>query len=199
MKAITYIRVSTQKQGVSGLGLEAQQFAVKQFNRGDYNIIHEYVEVESGKNANRPQLMAALAHCKREKAILIIAKLDRLSRDVHFITGLMKAGVEFRCCDMPEANKMIIQMMAVFAEWERDRISERTKAALQVAKNRGVKLGSPDIANLAKINRAAALERYRDETPIIMSLQAQGKGVRAIARQLGLCPMKVSRIIKRNQ
>jgi len=143
---IAYYRVSTQRQGQSGLGLEAQRSAVKQFV-SDKPLLAEFVEVESGRKVDRPQLTAALAMAKTQKAILVIAKLDRLARNVHFISGLLESGVQFIAVDMPEADRTFLQMAAVFAEWEARKISERTKAALQAAKDRGITLGSPRIKN----------------------------------------------------
>jgi DNA invertase Pin-like site-specific DNA recombinase len=144
-KFISYLRVSTKRQGESGLGLEAQRHAVETFlNGGRWQVVEEYVEVESGKDdRNRPALVKALAACKVYGATLVIAKLDRLSRDPHFLTGLQKAGVKFIAADMPEANEMVITIMAAVAGAERRMISERTKAALQAAKARGIKLGNP--------------------------------------------------------
>ena len=139
---VAYYRVSTQRQGQSGLGLEAQQSAVVQYCAGK-EIIAEFTEIESGRKTDRPQLLAALALAKKNKATLVIAKLDRLARNVHFISGLLESGVQFIAVDMPEADRTFLQMAAVFAEWEARKISERTKAALQAAKERGTKLGSP--------------------------------------------------------
>jgi DNA invertase Pin-like site-specific DNA recombinase len=140
---VAYYRVSTDKQGASGLGLEAQREAVAR-NLGAGSLLAEFTEVESGKrSANRPQLIAALEMCKRKKAILLIAKLDRLARNVHFISGLMEAGVEFVAADMPTANRLTVHIMAAFAEHEAAMISARTKAALQAAKARGTVLGNP--------------------------------------------------------
>ena len=140
---IAYHRVSTDRQGESGLGLDAQRQAVTDYlNGGDWDLVDEFVEVESGKShKNRPQLAAAMAACKREKATLVIAKLDRLARNVHFVSGLMEAGIDFVAVDNPHANKLMVHMLAAFAEHERDMISQRTKAALAAAKARGVKLG----------------------------------------------------------
>lgn len=152
-KFIAYYRVSTQKQGQSGLGLEAQKEAVMSYlNGGAWELIEEFTEVETGKGADalskRPELRAALEACKKQKATLIIAKLDRLARNVHFVSGLIESGVEFVAADMPQANKVMIQMHAVMSEWERDQISARTKAALAAARARGVILGAAGAANL---------------------------------------------------
>jgi DNA invertase Pin-like site-specific DNA recombinase len=144
-KFVSYLRVSTKRQGESGLGLEAQRHAVTSFlNGGNWQLVEEFVEVESGKHDhNRPALLAALAACKVYGATLVIAKLDRLSRDAHFLLGLQKAGVKFVAADMPEANEMVVGIMALVAQAERRMISERTKAALQAAKARGKVLGNP--------------------------------------------------------
>ncbi len=152
-KFIAYYRVSTQKQGMSGLGLEAQRAAVSRYlNGGTWELAGEFQEVETGKGADalakRPQLRAALDACRRLGATLLIAKLDRLARNVHFVSGLLETGVEFVAADMPQANKVMIQMHAVMSEWERDQVSARTKAALAAAKARGVVLGAAGAANL---------------------------------------------------
>jgi len=152
-KFVAYYRVSTLKQGQSGLGLDAQRAAVNSYlNGGVFELVGEFTEVETGKGANaldkRPQLRTALDICKKQGATLIIAKLDRLARNVHFVSGLMETGVEFVAADMPQANKVMIQMHAVMSEWERDQISARTKAALAVAKTRGVILGKSGAVNL---------------------------------------------------
>lgn len=138
---IAYYRVSTTRQGQSGLGLEAQQQAVKQYlNGGNWQILAEFTEIESGKRNDRPKLAEAIALCKRLQATLVIAKLDRLARNVHFISGLMESGVEFVAVDNPNANRLMLHMLAAFAEHEREQISRRTKDALAAAKARGVKL-----------------------------------------------------------
>jgi DNA invertase Pin-like site-specific DNA recombinase len=139
---VAYYRVSTAQQGRSGLGLDAQREAVRIFMGGnDVGLAEEFTEVESGKHADRPQLARALDTCRLTKAVLVIAKLDRLSRDAHFLLGLEKAGVEFVAADMPNANRLTVRLMAVIAQEEREMISARTKAALAAAKARGKKLG----------------------------------------------------------
>src|SRR6266851_120399 len=142
---VAYYRVSTTKQGESGLGLEAQQdTSTRYLTSVSGSLLAEFTDIESGKRStNRPQLLAALDMCKRKKATLLIAKLDRLARNVHFISGLLESGVEFVAADNPHANKMTIQLLAVFGEFEREQISARTKAALQAAKARGTVLGNP--------------------------------------------------------
>lgn len=183
MKRIAYYRVSTQRQGLSGLGLEAQRHAL-----AGYDIVAQYTEVESGKKSSRPELAKALAHAKEIGATLIIAKLDRLARNVHFITGLLEAGVPIECADMPEADRTFLQMAAVFAEWEGRRISERTTAALAAAKRRGVKLGSPTpgkggAAN-AGIRRDATARVAPQAMPVITALRNAGQSLRSIASAL---------------
>lgn len=142
LRYVAYYRVSTAQQGRSGLGLEAQREAVWAFLAGGAGeLAEEFTEVESGKNDARPQLTRALAACKLTGAVLVIAKLDRLSRDAHFLLGLEKAGVEFVAADMPNANPLTVRLMAVIAQSEREMISARTKAALAAARARGTKLG----------------------------------------------------------
>lgn len=140
---VGYIRVSTDRQAASGLGLEAQRMAIEQYAaRQGRSIVKIYVETESGKLKDRPQLNAALAHCRKAKATLVIAKLDRLARNVAFVSALMETGAEFVAVDAPFANRLMIHVLSAVAEWEREQISERTKAALAAAKARGVKLGT---------------------------------------------------------
>lgn len=182
-KYIAYYRVSTQRQGQSGLGLEAQQAAVS-----SYDIVAEYTEVESGKRSDRPQLQAALEECKRTGATLLIAKLDRLARNVHFISGLLESGVEILAADMPEADRTFLQMAAVFAEWEGRKISERTRDALAAAKARGVKLGSPNPHAGGRASGAARRAQTqavaKKAMPVITALHDAGASLRAIATQL---------------
>jgi DNA invertase Pin-like site-specific DNA recombinase len=142
-KMVAYYRVSTRKQGQSGLGLEAQRMAVTKYagEKGG-QIVAEYTEVETGKRADRPTLQEALGHAKLSGATLVIAKLDRLARNVRFTAELMESGVEFVACDNPNANKLTIQILAAVAEDEARRTSQRTTQALEAAKARGVKLGS---------------------------------------------------------
>ena len=177
-KFIAYYRVSTDKQGRSGLGLEAQQQAVHSYLNGRGELIQSFTEIESGRKNDRPELLMALDECRKNKAVLIIAKLDRLARNVYFISGLMESGVEFVAVDMPEANRLTIHILAAVAEHEREMISQRTKAALQVAKKRGVKLGSPTPKKGAAI-RSKVLQdkadRFATNTlPIIKELKNQG-------------------------
>lgn len=155
---ISYCRVSTQAQGQSGLGLEAQQEAVRRYVESvGGSLIAEHIEIESGKNAQRPILAGAIDACRQKRAILVIAKLDRLSRSVAFTAALMESSIEFIACDMPAANRFMLHLMAAFGEYEREQISARTKAALAAAKARGVVLGSYG-RQLAALNRAAADE-----------------------------------------
>ena len=145
-KFVAYYRVSTKRQGESGLGLEGQRKAVADYlNGGRWELAAEFTETESGTAATstRPALQEALAACRRWQATLVIAMLDRLSRDAHFLTGLHNAGVKFVAVDMPEANEMVVTIIAAVAQAERRMISERTKAALAAATARGVKLGTP--------------------------------------------------------
>jgi DNA invertase Pin-like site-specific DNA recombinase len=157
-KYISYLRVSTAKQGQSGLGLEAQRAAVGNWlNGGNWELVEEVVEVESGKNhRNRPGLTKALAACRRYGAQLIISRLDRLSRDPVFLLSLRDAGIDFVAVDMPNANRLTIGIMAMVAEQEREAISIRTRAALQAARARGVRLGNPRPETATFHDRAAA-------------------------------------------
>ena len=155
-KFVAYFRVSTDRQGKSGLGLDAQREAVMSYlNGGRWTLVAEFTEVESGKHADRPQLAAAITVCKRQKAKLVIAKLDRLSRNLAFIATLMESGVEFVAVDNPHMNKLTVHILAAVAEHEREMISERTKAALAAAKRRA------NVAEAAKLGRAAVKRNAR--------------------------------------
>lgn len=139
---VSYLRVSTDRQGRSGLGLEAQRAEVASYlNGGSWSLIAEFVEVESGAKSDRPEIGRALALCRAHRAVLLVAKLDRLARDAHFLLGLQKSGIDFVACDMPSANRLTVGIMALLAEEERRLISVRTKAALAAAKARGQRLG----------------------------------------------------------
>lgn len=142
-KYVSYLRVSTGKQGRSGLGLEAQRHAVEDYlNGGKWEVVEEFVEVESGKNNTRPMLIEAIELCHAIGATLIVAKIDRLTRDAAFLLSLKDAGVEFVAADMPDANRLTVGIMALVAEQEREAVSKRTREALQAAKARGVQLGA---------------------------------------------------------
>jgi DNA invertase Pin-like site-specific DNA recombinase len=192
-KFVAYYRVSTAKQGMSGLGLEAQQEAVRGYlNGGRWKIVAEFTEVESGKRNDRPALLDALALCRIHGATLIIAKLDRLARNVAFISNLMESGVEFTAVDFPQANRLTIHILAAVAEHEAGLISQRTKAALAAAKARGIKLGGNrgKIASQATVGskasalarRAKAQKRAVDLVPVIRSIQTEGNmSLRAVA------------------
>ncbi|MEQ8626748.1 recombinase family protein [Ekhidna sp.] len=143
-KFVAYYRVSTQRQGASGLGLHVQKSMVRSFIRDDQKIIKEYTEIESGKVNSRPQLTAAIDYALQHNATLLIAKLDRLSRNAQFILNLRDSKVPFIAVDMPDANTLTIGLLAIIAQHEREQISERTKRALQAKKQRGYKLGNPD-------------------------------------------------------
>lgn len=195
---VAYLRVSTTRQGASGLGLEAQRTAVQAYlASGGNQLVAELVEVESGKRDDRPQLAAALAACRLHRATLVIAKLDRLARNVRFIAGIMDSGVDFVACDMPHANRLTLHLMAAMAEHEATAISERTKAALVAAKARGVKLGNPNgAAHLRDGCKQAALasvaaRRRNSETlaaslaPVLEELARSGTvDPQAVAREL---------------
>lgn len=195
---VAYYRVSTQRQGASGLGIEAQRHTVSQYLAGSARTtVGEFVEVETGKGSNalekRPQLRLALEMCKKTGATLLIAKLDRLARNVHFVSGLIETSVDFIAADMPNANKVMIQMHAVMSEWERDQISERTKAALAAAKARGVVLGATGPANLKTCNdlRQQKAQEFRERLrPVLDGMLAQGLTRRAMVERLNALGIK---------
>jgi DNA invertase Pin-like site-specific DNA recombinase len=166
-KFISYLRVSTDKQGRDGNGVAAQRKSVEDYlNGGNWQLLGEFVEVESGKRGDRPELTKAIAACKKRRARLVIAKLDRLSRDVAFIADLMKR-VDFVCCDRPNAKPFELHIYAALAQEERRMISERTRAGLAAAKERGVVLGNP---KLGENNRTAAAARAESLKPVLTQL-----------------------------
>ena len=193
-KFVAYYRVSTAKQGTSGLGLEAQEHAVLEYlNGGQWKLIQKFVEVESGRHNDRPELARALALCRVHNATLIIAKLDRLARNVAFISNLMESGVEFVAVDFPQANRLTVHILAAVAEHEAEMVSARTKAALAAAKARGVKLGgnrgklTPQLAASAAkasalVRKERAQKRNIDLLPVIEAARAAGMTtLRAVA------------------
>jgi DNA invertase Pin-like site-specific DNA recombinase len=196
---IGYLRVSTKQQGDSGLGLEAQRAALESYvKQVNGTLVTVYVEVESGKRADRPELAKAISHAKRSKATLCVAKLDRLSRNVEFLARVMNSGCEFAAADMPSANRFMLHVMAAVAEHEAKAISERTKAALAAYKARGGKLGGelPQCRNLSQADRRkgaqrageavakAANEAYADLAPTMTEWRAAGVSLAAIAERL---------------
>jgi len=185
IRCTAYYRVSTDRQGRSGLGLEAQRDAVAAFIRSrNWALVGEFTEVESGKRNDRPKLAQAIAEAKRIKGRLVIAKLDRLARNVHFISGLMETGVDFVAVDMPTADRFMLHVYAAMAEEEGRRISQRTKAALAAAKARGVVLGANGKA-LAKVHKAEAEAFAVSLLPIITKIRNDGHWtVRAVTEAL---------------
>ena len=189
---IAYYRVSTAKQGRSGLGLQAQQDTVKNFLGSNGNLVAEYTEVQSGKSNARVELLKAIAQCKQDKATLLIAKLDRLSRNVAFIFELRNSGVDFVCCDLPDLNTLTLGIFATFAQHEAERISQRTKDGLRAAKRKGVVLGMP--ANLtkqarakgmkARINNARTATANVQASELIKMYNKDGLSLRTIASKL---------------
>ena len=182
-KYIAYYRVSTDKQGQSGLGLEAQQAAVASYRD---SIIAEFTEIESGKVDQRPQLALALEQCRKHNAAILIAKIDRLSRDAAFLLALRKAGVDIVAADMPHAGTLEFGIRAVVAQHEREEIARRTKAALAAAKARGVRLGSPNPSAGGAVTAQAADDYAATVAPIVRSIVVKmgAASLRAIAKQL---------------
>src|SRR4051812_41889187 len=180
---VAYYRVSTERQGRSGLGLEAQRKAVEDFlNGGNWRLVAEFTEVESGKQSDRPELAKAFQACRLRRAKLIIAKIDRLSRDAHFLLGLEKAGVDFVAAEIPTANRLTMGILAMVADEERRMISKRTKEALAATKACGVQLGgnrgsiiSVEAREISRKARQEASEaRAADLAPVIAEPQASG-------------------------
>ena len=219
---VAYYRVSTQRQGESGLGLEAQEAAVIHHVNGHGLLLASYSEIESGRKRDRPELTKAIAHAKRSKATLVIAKLDRLARNVAFTSALMESGVDFIACDMPQANKLTIHILAAVAEAEADAISQRTKAALQAYRVRGGKLGAhhpayramaPETRRKAqetasRANQLKARTAYDDLLPVMREWRTFGLSLGAIAGRLNQMghstrsgkqwnPVQVKRILDR--
>ncbi len=203
MKIVAYYRVSTKRQGDSGLGLDGQRAAVQEYaQRNGAVIIAAYTEVESGKRADRPELATAIAHAKRSKARLVVAKLDRLARNVAFLSALMESGADFVAIDNEHANRLTIHILAAVAEAEVKAISERTRTALAAAKRRGVKLGSArpghwdgrqgrrlagsklGASRAAEVHRQAAKAGYADLLPTMNEYRSAGDSLRTIAAKL---------------
>jgi DNA invertase Pin-like site-specific DNA recombinase len=191
---VSYRRVSSVAQSESGLGLEAQSAAIAQYVAGKGSVIAEFVEVESGTNNARPELAKAIAVAKARKAVLVIARLDRLARNVHFVSGLAEAKVEFVACDNPAATTLTINILAAVAQEEARLISVRTKAALQAARERGTVLGGSyrfsaqdalkGAAKGGAVNAQAKRAAYASILPQVRSLRAAGESLTAIARKL---------------
>src|SRR3954451_23659374 len=216
---VAYYRVSTERQGRSGLGLEAQRKAVADFlNGGNWRLVDKFTEIESGKRSDRPALAKAFQACRLRRAKLVIAKLDRLSRDAHFLLGLEKAGVDFVAPDMPTANRLTVGIMAMVADEERRMISKRTKEALTAAKTLGLKLGgnrgviiSAEAREISrKARRGASEAPAADLAPVIAELQATGvtslgglarglseRGIPTARGSTKWTPVQVSRVLAR--
>ncbi len=204
---VVYYRVSTDKQGKSGLGLEAQETTVMHhLNGGDHEIVGEYTEVESGSKDNRPELMKAIRDCRLKNARLIVAKLDRLSRDLGFITTLQKSGIKFTIAEMPDATELTIHIYAAMAQHERKLISQRTKDALARAKANGKQLGNPclqrgeripgsgipDNANAVRVSKADAFAK--EIYGVIREMgDAKGRSLREIAEGLNKAGYRTAR------
>jgi DNA invertase Pin-like site-specific DNA recombinase len=185
---VAYYRVSTDRQGRSGLGLDAQRSAVAGYIAGRGELVAEFTEIESGKRNGRPQLAEALAACRQQKAVLVIARLDRLARNVAFIANLMDSAAEFVAVDMPQANRLTLHILAAVAEHERELISKRTRDALAAAKIRGTRLGNPRAALAAPLahqaNRQQADAFALPLRPLLESMRGQGHTLQAIADEM---------------
>jgi DNA invertase Pin-like site-specific DNA recombinase len=199
-KLVAYLRVSTKGQGESGLGLEGQQLAIGRYSESTgCQVLATYTEVESGKKSDRPELAKAMSHARRAGAVLVIARLDRLSRNLHFLSGLMESKVEFVACDMPSANRLTLHIMAAVAEDYARQISDKTKMGLEAARARGTVLGgyrakaaaklTPEVrARAAKAagiaHRASAIDVYSDLLPLMNAGKSAGLSLSQIADQL---------------
>ena len=196
---IAYFRVSTHRQGISGLGLDAQRSSVLSFI-GDRSLLGEFKDIESGKNDYRPELLKAIEMTKETNSTLVIAKLDRLSRNLNFITLLQREKVKFVCCDLPDANELTIHIIGAMAQNERERISQRTKDALSQLKKRGVQLGCP--ANLTKQARKKGSLKMKEKATlnpnnikakkVILLLKENGMTLREITKELNESGFKTS-------
>jgi len=197
---IGYYRVSTQRQGVSGLGLDSQRSSVLNYI-GGRPLIGEFKDIESGKNDNRPELIKAIQKCKESNSVLVIAKLDRLSRNLNFITLLQSEKVRFVCCDLPDANELTIHIFGALAQWERQRISDRTKSALEQLKKRGVRLGKPENLTLNARKKGALKMKEKSiinpnnikAKKIIDLLHKNGKSLKEIAAELNESGFKTAK------
>jgi DNA invertase Pin-like site-specific DNA recombinase len=214
VRYVTYKRVSSKEQGRSGLGLDAQardiRLFLENYSETPYEVLQEFVEVQSGTDDSRPQLVAAIALAKKECAVLVVAKLDRLSRRVSFISSLMEdVDLEFKVAALPTADKFSLHIYAALAEQERTFISQRTRSALAAAKARGIRLGAPSyhLDSLARSRSAAALKAAQKVEGIILPLRKQGSTLKQICDVLNssgiktrtgksFAPMQVSRMIK---
>ena len=194
LQYVSYLRVSTQKQGYSGLGLAAQREIIRKHLNGNEPLA-EYVEVESGRKKDRPKLKEALARCKKENAILIVAKLDRLARNVSFLSNLLESEIEIVFCDFPQANKMVLHILSAISQYEAELISSRTKQALAAKKSRGCKLGNPEhlldkheqaIKNSVATNKAKAMNNPNNKRAIALLkiLMKENKSYRQMADAL---------------
>lgn len=192
---VSYLRVSTARQGQSGLGLEAQRKAVSDYlNGGRWTLVEEFVEVETGRKSDRPKLGEALAACRLHGATLVVAKIDRLSRDAGFLINLQKSEVKFVAADNPHVNEMVVGILAIVADWEAKVISQRTREALAAARARGVKLGSPKpISREAQLNgakmslhsrRLAAQQWLKDMRPFAMKFYCEAGSYLGAAKLL---------------
>lgn len=201
---ISYLRQSTIKQQVSGLGIEAQREIIKTYVKEDSKILKEYIETETGKNNHRPKLAEALDRCRQTGAVLICAKLDRLSRNVAFTSKLLESDVEIVFCDFPKANRLILHIISSIAEYEANLISERTKQSLKAKKDKGIKLGKPEnllnnharaIANSIKTNRAKALtnENNKRALALIIMMRKENKTYLQITLALNRQGFKTSK------
>ena len=201
---IAYLRQSTIKQQISGLGIEAQRQIIKNYVKNTSIILKEYIETETGKNNHRPKLSEALEQCRQTRSVLICAKLDRLSRNVAFTSRLLESDVEIVFCDFPKANRLLLHIISSIAEYEADLISQRTKQSLKAKKDKGIKLGKPEnllnnhakaIANSVRTNKEKALsnENNKRALALILMLKKENKTYLHIAHTLNRQGFKTSK------